>query len=189
MTDFTPPVRLSRLSPRRKARQPECVGGWPGGLSTVLRRRAARGVIRPALLRRSTVLSSCRTRTEGRVREVGRPQRPTKQSRAVRCSTRLEESRRVHGAIDRTLERWGVSSRTVAPGVSGSSPLGRPTNPASCGDGAPAGCSFRANLGPSRSLATRTEDSASSSKLRPIGDARSAPSVRGKAAGRSCKQS
>ena len=63
---------------------------------------------------------------EGRVREVGCPHRPTEGSRVVRCSPRSEEFRSVFVAVDESLDEWGGPSRTVAPGVSGSSPLGRP---------------------------------------------------------------
>src|SRR6516162_6052385 len=48
-------------------------------------------------------------------------------SGAVRCSPRCEEIRRFLAAIDTSLRERGGPSRTVAPGVSGSSPLGRPT--------------------------------------------------------------
>jgi hypothetical protein len=78
--------------------------------------RALRGAIR-------TQESS----TEGRLREVGCPHGPTTLSSAIRCSPRSEEIRRFLAAIVASVRERGGPSRTVAPGVTGSIPVGRPS--------------------------------------------------------------
>ena len=118
------------------------VRGAGGRLSTTRPVAAQRGQVRRSVFERRGNPVITANRIEGELREIARPQCPTELAAAVRCSPCLKEFPRVIESLDRNFGVRGGPFRTVAPGVTGSIPVGRPTNPAPCSDGAPARASI-----------------------------------------------